>query len=866
MSVMWPLFMDELSHALPRIDAALDALDLDDADATARSRLAQEVAKLRSAMRVLEAPNLEVLLNPLRDAAANIAVRRSALGHLHSLVQMDSFAAASAFVATSLQAQASAPTVQPSTPAMPIVETAAPARRRNPAIEASLEALFATEVAERSEAITRQLLILEADPTQIEPIRPLLRALHSIKGAARAVGVDTMVAVAHALEDRLSARTKGLPLDGEFIDLALRGNDAMRARADHSGAQTDALDATLNALMAELAGAAEAAPIPIAHSAAGTDDVLNDAPEHLHDEDPILRVRASQITQLINLASSISIDGNHLERFAAKQTQLRRQLSGVRWQLDEFFQRHGTQLQDRAIAAELGTVRVQLDLARATLNSSSDDFSSFTRSTQQLHARLLNTATSTRMRPFAELAAGYPRLVRDLARQLGKQVRLDISGERVDVDRDVLSALDMPLTHLLRNALDHGLETPDARLFAGKAAVGVLKLSASLRAGSLTLDLSDDGAGVDPERVRKRLIEVGHLHPDAAAKLDLNALHEALFAAGFSTRDAVTETSGRGVGLDAVRQMVRDLGGTTRLDSRLGFGTRFDIQVPISRVILRALLIEVSGELCAFALHRISRVLRVSADELMHDGGVHYLSVDGRSIGLIALSEQLEFGRFELAQKTEDRPVSIVVFEHFGRRIGCVVDRILGEADLATHTLDPRLGRTTDVAAVALTAEGDGVIVLDVDDLMRSVFDPAQRSVARSGNTSRQDAASKRVLVVDDSISVRELERQLLSAAGFDVEVAVDGEDAWQKLQLNTFDLMVTDIDMPRLDGLALTRSVRLDARLHSLPIIIVSYRNSPEDHARGMEARADRYLTKSDFGDERFLGAVIDLIGAPGE
>ena len=717
--------------------------------------------------------------------------------------------------------------------------------------------LFALEVEQQSLEISRLLLQLEASPDRREPIRPLLRAFHSIKGAARTVGIDQIVELAHLLEDKFSPLANGADaIDSELIELALRGVDAMKARANATDTtQQIANDSALTALNACFLGHAVSA-----HSANSpfTSAVTSQTSASIRaEEDPILRVRASQISDLIGLASSARVEGNRLDNFAKTQLRLRRQLTGVRWNLDEILQRHAVALQRSGIGRELTSLRTRLDRARFALNDTVDEFSTFARSAQQLNMRILHAATGTRLRPFGELSASYPRLVRDLARKLGKKARLVIEGERIDVDRDVLFALDLPLTHLLRNALDHGLEMPAVRRASGKNIEGELKLSASLRGGLLVIELSDDGAGVDPERVRARLVECGHFERELAARLELSALHESLFTAGFSTRTAVTETSGRGVGLDAVQQMVRDIDGSTRLDSKFGFGTRFEIQVPISRVILRALLVEIEGELCAFPLSRVSRVVRTSARELVMDGNVRYLPFEGKNIGLVSLAEHLEFGRTRYRET-----ISIVVFEHLGRLVGCVVDSIVGEADLATQVLDARLGRVADVASMALTAEGVGVIVLDVDDILRAVFDPRRRVLARSGEDVPSSQPAKRVLVVDDSISVRELERQLLLAAGFQVVVAIDGEDAWLKLAQSDFELMVTDIDMPRLDGLALTRSVRQDARLRSLPVIIVSYRNTPEDHARGMEVRADRYLTKSDFDNERFLNAVIDLIG----
>jgi two-component system sensor histidine kinase and response regulator WspE len=828
MNTLWPLFAEEVARSLPKIVAALDTLAIRAHDASARLALQNEVAKLRSAMRVLGEPGLDALLQPLTDPDASATLQRAAIERLAALMQH-------------------APETAPAPASI------APTTRAGSA-DTSLESLFSAEIDHQSVEITRQLLQLEAAPDRHEPIRPLMRAVHSIKGAARAVGLQSVVDLTHALEDGLAQlASSGASVSSEFVDLALRSLDAIRARSRNA---SSAVEATLTELRAALISQPPMAAASPAQAGSGSSALAGAG-----EEDPVLRVRASQISHLIGLASTASVEGHRLDGFAQRQQRLRRLLAGVRRQFDEILQRHAIALRRSHIGTELLALRHRFDLARQELIEGADEFTAFARGAHQLNSRLLHAATGTRLRPFADLATGYPRLVRDLARQLGKQARLKVDGERLDVDRDVLLAIDAPLTHLLRNAIDHGIEAPAVRLASGKPAEGEITIRASYRGGLLMIEVGDDGAGVDPERVRRRLVEGGHLDADLAARLDVEDLHEALFASGFSTRERVTETSGRGIGLDAVRQMVHELDGSVRLASRFGIGTRFELQVPISRAILRALLVEVDGELCAFALTRVGRVVRASPRQLVQDGSLRYLPLDGRNIGLIALSEQLDWGRTRYRET-----VSVVVFEQYGRPIGCVVDAIVGEADLATRPLDRRLGRVADVASVALTADGAPVVVLDVDDLLRSAFDPRRRAVARALTGDATQQRTKRVLVVDDSISVRELERQLLAAAGYEVEVAIDGEDAWLTLQRADFDLMVTDVDMPRLDGIALTRSVRQEARLRNLPVIIVSYRDRPEDHARGMEVRADRYLTKSDFDDERFIAAVVDLIGEAAE
>ncbi|HWS25988.1 MAG TPA: response regulator, partial [Xanthomonadales bacterium] len=415
------------------------------------------------------------------------------------------------------------------------------------------------------------------------------------------------------------------------------------------------------------------------------------------------------------------------------------------------------------------------------------------------------------------------------------------------------------LTHLLRNALDHGIEAVATRLAAGKPEEGQLRIWATHRAGMLAIDISEDGAGIDLARVRARLVDSGRLSVDAAAALSEQALREHLFAPGFTTRTEVTEVSGRGVGLDVVRESIERLDGSVRLTTRVGHGTTFHLLVPISRAVTRALAVRVASEVYAFPSLRIDRVVRGERGDVASEEGLQYLPLSGRNIGLVPLAELLDLG----VTRSHGERLDVVVVEHQGRLVGFVVDEFLGEYDLATRPLDPRLGRVADIGAVALLTDGTPVVLLDVDDLMRSALGRERASLTSATQSDPSNASRrKRVLVVDDSISVRELERQLLAGRGFEVEVAVDGMDAWTRLRDENFDLLITDVDMPRMNGIELTRSIKQDPRLRSLPVVIVSYRDRPEDRRRGLEARADSYLTKSDFQDEGFLKLVHQLIG----
>jgi len=464
------------------------------------------------------------------------------------------------------------------------------------------------------------------------------------------------------------------------------------------------------------------------------------------------------------------------------------------------------------------------------------------------------------MRPFADGVEGLPRMVRDLARSLGRQVRLDIIGGSTQVDRDILSKLDAPLGHLLRNALDHGVESPDARRAAGKSPEGVVRIEARHSAGALQIIVSDDGCGVDLDKLRDAVVARNLTTREASGAMSEAELLEFLFLPGFSMKGLVTDVSGRGVGLDAVQDMVKQVRGTVRVSTQPGKGTRFLLQLPVTLSVVRTLLAEIAGEPYAFPLASIVRTLMLPKDRIELLEGRQHFELDGRRIGLVTARQVLAA---EAPPPMDDLPV--IVVGDYNHTYGLVVDRFLGERELVVQPLDVQLGKIKDIAAAALMEDGSPVLIVDADDIIRSMDKLV--SGGRLATVSRESATAnvrkrKRVLVVDDSLTVRELERKLLGAGGYDVEVAVDGMDGWNALRTGHFNLVITDIDMPRMDGIELVTLINKDPNLKSVPVMIVSYKDRDEDRQRGLEAGAAYYLTKGSFHDETLLQAVVDLIG----
>jgi two-component system sensor histidine kinase and response regulator WspE len=410
--------------------------------------------------------------------------------------------------------------------------------------------------------------------------------------------------------------------------------------------------------------------------------------------------------------------------------------------------------------------------------------------------------------------------------------------------------------------VDHGLETPAERSAAGKLPQGTVRLEARHHAGMLAITVSDDGRGIDPAALRSKIVERGLLAGSVAQELTPVELFEFIFLPGFSTASSVTEISGRGVGLDAVRSAVEAASGMVRVSSELGGGTTFHLQLPVTRSVMRAVVAEVAGEAYAFPLLRIDRILRVPVRDVQTLGAVQYFVLEGDNVSLVSTEQVLGFG----SEKPSVKEVCVVVIGDRARRYGLAVDKFLGEHDLVVRPLDPRLGKVQDIAAAAILVDGSPALILDVDDLVRSIDKLAHvgridKLTARNDGPGRRQR--KRVLVVDDSITVRELERQLLVNHGYEVDVAVDGIDGLNSVRGAHYDLIVSDIDMPRLNGLELVRAIKQDPKLGSTPIIIVSYKDREEDRMRGLDAGANYYLTKSSFHDETLVRAVEDLIGS---
>ncbi len=754
----------------------------------------------------------------------------------------------------------------------------------------SMLELFRLEADTQTLTLTNQLLELERDPRNAVAQESAMRAAHSLKGAARIVGLDVAVIVAHSMEDCLVAAQKGrIVLTPAQIDSLLGGVDLLnqiastpeagQGRWTKNAPEVLSLLADIDAILQPPEAGAGAAPTPSPAAPPVAPAIPQETPppaepvkpvaekpavvpqaETETNQDRSLRVTASNLNRLLGLAAQTRIDARQLPTQLEAWQRLKRLHDDVYRMLDDLRLSPKLQLTGEA-ASHLELARNQLTRYREQVMKQMTDLDSFALRIGNNADRLYHETLSIRMRPFADGVQGFPRLARDVARQLGKEAKLIVRGAETTVDREVLEKLEAPLTQIIRNALDHGLESPADRQSRGKPPAGTITLEARHHAGRLEVIVSDDGRGIDFNHLRATIVARRLSAGDTVKHLTEAELIEFLFLPGFSMKEQVTEISGRGVGLDVVRNTLRELRGTIRVQTEPGKGTRFVLTLPLTLSIVRVLLVEIAAEVYAFPLASLQRTLQLPVHDLLTLEGRPHFQLDDARIALLPARQVLELD----AQAGWPEILNIAVIGTGAERYGLAVDRFLAETELVVQPLDTRLGKVQDIAAGALTEDGQPVLIFDVEDLLRSVdrlagtgslASPIRTMAAATVTTKR------RILVVDDSLTVRELERKLLLGRGYHVEVAVDGMDGWNAVRSGHFDLVISDVDMPRMNGIELVTLIKRDSRLRLTPVMIVSYKDREEDRRAGLEAGADFYLTKGSFHDDTLLQAVHDLIG----
>jgi two-component system chemotaxis sensor kinase CheA len=765
------------------------------------------------------------------------------------------------------------------------------------ALKKSLISKFLEVTSDRLQTI--QLGVLELEKPQAEKAYDnVARELHTMKGEARMLGLGAFGQLAHACEDVLKAHREGKVAVKPAVEAMLRACDTFQELLDDIEAAKNGSTASgeMAQSLSDLAGTplppmkptapsggVKKAPLPPrpsppvslppkpkAYAApaeappaapVGEESVRADRPasgEAPHTEeaaerralhDRTIRVSVELLDSLGLLSGDLLVESARarlrsdelsllLERFSRLGDNFLRAFQGVS-------------------AADGARTHSRVERLEGDLHLLRDDAFRFVRghvdAVNTLHGNLSQMADSVaeaRLVPLSTVFEAFPRAVRDIASSQGKQVDLQIENTGVGVDRSMINDVRDALIHLVRNAVDHGLEAPDFREALGKPATGRIGIRVRADGDMLAVELEDDGRGMDPERLRSVAVQRRILTPAQAAALSERETIELIFRPGFSTRDEVSELSGRGVGMDVVKRKVEALGGSVSVLSRVGRGTTIGLRLPQSLALMRVLLVRLGDDVYGMPAADVEAVARFRPEDRMEVFGSLAVMHRNRPTTLVALGPLLGLN----GGPRHDRPPSVVV-RHGEDRAALVVDGLVDEREVAVKPCGGEfLKGAAFIAGTAALEDGRIAVLLHVPDIMAEV-----RKVARPVQEPTQ-SKRLRILLVDDSPIARATEGALVKALGHAVAEAVDGEDAWVRVQREPYDLILTDVQMPKLDGFSFTRRVKSHPDFGRIPVIILSSLASPEDKRRGVDAGADAYLIKGELGVES-LALAIDRL-----
>lgn len=783
-------------------------------------------------------------------------------------------------------------------------------------------AKFQEEATDLLQRLNEGIISLEAEPSSRALIDQWLRDAHTLKGSSRMVGLMEISDIAHRMEDiMVGVRDGEMSYTPDLTDSIFEALDTVVYLSENAG-KAAAGEVDLSGLMGRLVAAAATgaapatslpAPAPGASAARaaglsagpgageGTDeDEESDDAEDVDDtDDPdaadvagrvartrvaaaagpgpqavpggealqsktqtTVRIRTSQVDRLLNLVSEVVISQIKAEPRVRKLRTAGISAAEAQQTWSRVKSLLATLPEDQLTLANSDIHRLDelLPDLRQTVVSLAKEYADDNSRTTMVVDDLQEQAMELRMLPVSTVFKTFPRAMRDLARQYKKDVELLIEGGDTELDKKVLEEINDPLVHIMRNAVDHGIEPAADRVAAGKPAQGTIRLSARQEGEHIIIEIEDDGAGIDPAKVKAAAVRKGYITEAEAAGMSERAARYLIFEKGFSTAAIITELSGRGVGMDVVREFVVErLKGSLDVSSTVGKGTRFTLTIPLTLAIIRALLLRSGGQVFALPTSSVEETVRIDRASIVKTGGRDVMRRGMRNIALVHLHDILGI---EATNDPSSTKISVAALGLSGHRLGLVVDAFVGEQQIVIKTLGSHLRRVDNVAGVTVLGGGEVVPILNVPDIMANGRQLAGDTRGRTAQSAQKEQRPHRILICEDSFTTRELERSIFEAAGCEVETAIDGAAGLQKLRegLNP-DAVVTDVQMPNMTGFELTRAIKADETLKSIPVIIVTSLEREEEKAEGIDAGADAYITKSVFNQDTLLETVERLI-----
>ena len=673
--------------------------------------------------------------------------------------------------------------------------------------------IFLKEAEEHLTALQKGLLVLEKEPGNTDLIHGLLRNAHTLKGSARMLGYDSISSIGHRMEDLLKDVEEGIcPADSAVVDKLLRGTDAI-ARITASMAQGNEPPLDLDLFLASFDN--------------GEFPADDQRPNHEPLEMDTVRAKVATLDNLVNLIGEMIINK---KRFEDKIARLRSLCNTA-----------GETVPTAAVA-EFGRDFEQDVLYLSYI-------------IQEVHGE----AMTLRMLPLRTITDGFERMVRDQAKAQGKLVRLQVDGDAIEMDRVLLDTLKPAFIHLVSNAVDHGIESPAERLTAGKPELGTVRIAACYEGNRVRIDIHDDGRGIDPQRIRQLALRKGLMTAEEAESVSDEDVIYAVFRPGFSTSDIVTDTSGRGVGMDVVQKNVEKVKGTLSLTSAPGSHTLVTLQLPLTLSVIDALIISCADEYYAVPLNYVQETLKIRSEDIGTVGAKEVITVRGCTVPLLSLAALLGFQ--EKKTLLPFGKLSVVVLKLRDQAMAVSIDGNLGSAEIVVKGMGEQLKSVECISGATILGDGSPALILDVPDLFASADGSSPTSFRNAFQEQSDERLRGSVLIVDDSITTRTMERSILVAHGYQVDLAVSGEDAMAKVAGGKYDLIISDIEMPGMDGFQFTKRLRMLEEYRDVPVIIVSSRSKDEDKRKAIEAGAQAYIIKGSFDQGVLLDTVQALI-----
>ena len=721
-----------------------------------------------------------------------------------------------------------------------------------PTLAEDMVAAFLDECAERTDALSERLLRLEHHATDRELISDIFRDLHTLKGGSAFAGLTKMNRVAHVAEDLIGSLRDGRrTVDRAVVDVLLEALDALRAIVSRARAG-QRIDVDVRGLLARLADPSLPPPASPTVPATSSAEPALSAPAPLAARSPTgasaqstLRIEFEKVDHLLNLVGEVVLARGRLTSASEVQVTILREVAAVRKRVAAAPGLNGS-------AAVLGEELERLErVLRETYGEVELGLGGLGLAVGQLR----DTVMKLRMVPIARLFSKYQRTVRELAGKLGKQIVVELEGESTELDKVLVERLEDPLLHLVRNAADHGIEPPAERLAAGKPVSGRIVLSAGQRGGQIVVSIRDDGRGLDAEKLKRKAVEKGLLSADEADALDTEQAHQLIFKAGFSTAQQVSDVSGRGVGMDVVREAIARLKGEIQIDSQPGQGTLLSLSLPLTLAITQVLSARVGGELVAIPLDAVVSAQAVNPGDLERVATGVCVRYGGQLIPAVDLAEVL--GLSGGASLGDEQAAAVVLVRQGQAELALLVQQVIGRHEVVIKALGPLLSAAPCTAGAALIGERM-VLVVDLADV-------AARATRGRGSELRARARAvsstrAKILVAEDSALIRDAIQRELTRAGFEVTVAEDGEEALRLAREQRFDAVSSDVMMPKLDGYELVRALRQEPAYMQVPIVMVTSKDARIDAIKGYDAGADAYLAKPAEADElvRTLDALL--------